>query len=82
MPASEEEVGAIINKSPNTSCELDPVPIWLLKQCLDELLPLVTNIINSSMETSYAPREVCSYQASPQEARSGSGCTEALQTGV
>ena len=56
-PASQEEVRAIIKKSPDKSCELDPVPTWLLKQCLDELLPLVTNIINTSMEASYVPRD-------------------------
>ena len=38
-PASEEEIQKIIKKSPNKSCELDPVPTWLLKLCLHELLP-------------------------------------------
>jgi len=57
VPASQEEVRAIIEKSPDKSCELDPVPTWLLKQCLDELLPLVTNIINTSMEESYVPKD-------------------------
>jgi len=33
------------------SCEFDPIPTWLLKQCLDEVIPLVTTIINRSMES-------------------------------
>ena len=41
-PASEEEIQKIVKNSPNKSCELDPVPTWLLKSCLDGLLPLVT----------------------------------------
>ena len=38
-------VRKIISKAPDKSCELDPIPTWLLKQCLDELTPLVTAII-------------------------------------
>ena len=33
-PATEEEIRRIIMKSPNKSCELDSIPIWLLKCCL------------------------------------------------
>ena len=44
-------------KSPYKSCELDPVPTWLVKECLDQLLPLLTNITNTSMEGSYVPRD-------------------------
>ena len=31
VPASQEEVRAIIKRSPDKSCELDPLPTWLLK---------------------------------------------------
>ena len=31
MPATEDEVRGLINKSPSTSCSLDPVPTWLPK---------------------------------------------------
>ena len=36
-------------KSPSTSCNLDPIPTWLLKKCLNELLPIITQIINMSI---------------------------------
>jgi len=54
---SEEEVRKLLMKSPSKSCEMDPIPTWLLKQCLDELLPLVTHIINLSFKTAEMPAE-------------------------
>jgi len=54
-PASEVEVKEIITKSPNKSCDLDPLPGWPLKKCLDERLPLITTIINGSMDESVLP---------------------------
>ena len=56
-PASEKEIKRIIEKAPTKSCEIDPLPTWLLKPCLDELLPIITNIINASMESSRVPSE-------------------------
>ena len=52
---SEEEVTRIIKHSPIKSCELDPIPTWLLKSCLQELLPVLTNIINLSLKTASVP---------------------------
>ena len=39
----------------NKSCELDPLPTWLLKQCTEELLPLISAIINNSLESGVFP---------------------------
>ena len=50
-PATEEEIRRIIMKSPNKSCELDPIPTWLLNCCLTELLPLITTLVNKSLTT-------------------------------
>ena len=33
------------------SCALDPVPACVLKVCLPDLLPVITNVINLSLET-------------------------------
>jgi hypothetical protein len=41
---SVSEIRKIITKS----CELDPIPTSLLKQCLDSMLPIITEIINRS----------------------------------
>lgn len=54
-PATTEEVEKIIKKSANKSCELDPIPTWLLKSCLPELLPSITKIINLSLDTASVP---------------------------
>ena len=41
--------------SPNKSCELDSIPTWLLKECKDELLPLITIFVNRSLYTCKFP---------------------------
>jgi len=48
-PANQDEVHDIIIKSPSNSYELDPLSIYLLKEVLEYLLPLITAIINKSL---------------------------------
>ena len=38
-----------INESPTKSCPLDPIPTFLLKDCLDILLPSITKLVNYSL---------------------------------
>ena len=47
------KVRKMIMNSPNKSCEIDsiPIPTWLLKEFTDELLPLITTLINRSLST-------------------------------
>ena len=52
---TEDEVQKIINQSPSKSCSLDPIPTTILKECLDILLPLITRIINISLENGQMP---------------------------
>ena len=52
-------------KSPDKSCELDPIPTWLLKKCIDVLLPLVTSIINMSLSTNQVPLDFKSARIRP-----------------
>ena len=54
-PATEEEICRINMKSPNKSGELDPIPTWLLKCCLAELLTLITTLVNKSLTTGSFP---------------------------
>ena len=42
-------------EAPSKSCRLDPIPSWLLKSCLDELLPIITKIINLSFQKGRFP---------------------------
>lgn len=52
---SEAELRKIIMAAPSKSCELDPMPTFLLKPCLDSLLPLITSIINKCLTESKVP---------------------------
>jgi len=51
-PTSEVKVNEIIVKSPNKSCDLDPLPTWVLKKCVDQHLPLKTAFVNMSVNES------------------------------
>ena len=50
--ASEDEIKKLILSSSSKSCDLDPIPTSVLKNCLDIS---ITDIINISMETSTFP---------------------------
>ena len=47
----------LIRRSSIKSCELDPIPTWLLRLCEDELIPVITVIINRSQMSSTMPDE-------------------------
>ena len=49
MPVTEDEVPKFISESPTKSCSLDPIPTFLLKDCLDSLLPSITKLVNYSL---------------------------------
>jgi len=44
-PATPEEVRSVTRKAPDKSYELDPIPTWLLKHCLDDLTSLETGSV-------------------------------------
>ena len=37
------------------SCSLDPLPTWLVISCIDELLPVITRIVNLSLSSGVVP---------------------------
>ena len=47
---SQEEVHDLVRASSKKSCGLDPIPTKLLLDCLDVLLPIITKMINYSLE--------------------------------
>ena len=49
MPVTEDEVHKCICESPTKSCSLDPIPTFLLKDCLDILLSSITKLVNYSL---------------------------------
>ena len=52
---SEETIHRIIMKSPSSTCFLDSISTWLLKECLPELLPSITRIVNGSLLSGIFP---------------------------
>ena len=58
MDATEAEIWNIIKLSPVKSCELDPSPTWLLKECIAALVPLITDIVNMSLRESMIPKSL------------------------
>ena len=58
MDTTEAEIWNIIKLSPVTSCEQDPLPTWLLKECKAELVPLIPAIVNMSLRESMIPKSL------------------------
>ena len=50
-----KKIRHIILKAPGKSCELDPLPSWLLKECVDELSQVGTSIVNASLNHANVP---------------------------
>ena len=52
---STDEVRRVIMESPTKSCALDPIPTFLLKECIDILLPFFTVMVNASLRDGSLP---------------------------
>ena len=52
---SQEEMHDLIRASKKKTCSLDPIPTKLVFDCLDILLPVITKIINYSLEHGVFP---------------------------
>lgn len=52
---SESDIRKAVYHSKSKSCELDPLPTYILKQSIDTLLPIITSIINSSLTSGVFP---------------------------
>ena len=55
VPATVSEVTKVIKATPSKSCCLDPLPAWLLKDCLGLLAPVITSIVNQSLSSGEMP---------------------------
>ena len=62
---TEDEVRRLVKASPVKTCPLDPIPTWLLKLCTDELVPAITEIINTSISTGYVANSMKEALISP-----------------
>ena len=55
-PATVEEVTKIIRQSPSKSCQLDPLPTSLLKECISEVAPFITEVMNQILSEGQIPQ--------------------------
>ncbi len=55
---SEDEVKKLILQSPNKHSKLGPIPTTLLCECIDEILLLLTKIINLSLHLGDIPNSL------------------------
>ena len=55
---SNDDAKKLINNAANKSCELDPIPTDLVKLCADELSPVITEIINTSLQQGKMPTQL------------------------
>ena len=65
------DVRKLVNKSTTKSCELDPNSTHFLKQHLDVLIPLVTKIVNISLQTGQFPNALKSAIVRPLLKKTG-----------
>ena len=54
-PLTEADVHKLILDTGKKSCPLDPMPTPLMLECLDILLPVITSLINLSLESGQFP---------------------------
>ena len=54
-PITADELKEIIMKAATKSCQLDPLPTNITKECIDFLLPALLKIINTSLASSTVP---------------------------
>ena len=50
-----DSLRTLLNKCTPTTCELDPIPTPLLLECIEKILPALTDIINTSLTSGVFP---------------------------
>ena len=55
-PVSEDLIRKLINDAPPKCCALDPIPTALLKTCYEDLVPVITKIVNYSLLSGSVPQ--------------------------
>ena len=53
---TEDFVKTVLQEMPKKSCDLDPIPTSVLYDCLDEIIPIVTSIMNKSLSSGIVPQ--------------------------
>ena len=51
---SADEVRWLILNAPNKQCSLDPIPTWLLKECVSDIVPFLVDLFNRTLSPQWA----------------------------
>ena len=57
-PTNVEELSKLTRKIAKKSCILDPIPAKIVKECLSDLLPIITKMVNISLDTATVPENL------------------------
>ena len=52
---SAREVEHFMDKSGKKCCDIDPIPASILKECKSTLPPILTNMVNMSLQSAFIP---------------------------
>ena len=71
QPLSQSDVLKLIHKSSKKSCSLDPMPTKLVLASLEQLLPVITQMINSSLLAGHFPKLWIEALVDPRKKKEG-----------
>ena len=54
-PVTTTQLGNLISRTARKPCDLDPIPVTVLRECLWNLLPIITKIVNVSLTEAVVP---------------------------
>ena len=57
-PFTETDIRQLLKRTSNAFCAVDPMPTWLVKDCLNVLINPITNIVNKSLSLGVFPRSM------------------------
>ena len=57
-PVTCDELSSVVKKSPTKSCQLDPLPTWVIKATLPEIVVLMRDIVNCSLKSGDVPEQM------------------------
>ena len=64
-PTSEDELSGLVKKISTKSCSLDPIPASLLRNCINDLLPVIKKTVNLSFDSAIMPSSLKKAVLSP-----------------
>jgi len=74
---SADDIQRVISVSQSKTCEPDPLPTDVLKQCLPELLPYITDMCNASLQEGCLPMSQRHAIVTPRLKKSGFDASDA-----